>query len=78
MFDIIWLIKFRPNSRCVIVFNKLVFITTIKYVMLNLNLFVLLCLELNSRRVDPAETNTCYRLACSSGTVTMPTINHGL
>ena len=23
MFDIIWFIKFRPNSRCAIVFNKL-------------------------------------------------------
>ena len=38
--------------------------------MLNLNPFVLLCHELKSRRVDPAETNNCYRLARSSGTAT--------
>ena len=41
--------------------------------MLNLNPFVLLLfLELNSRRVDPAETNIFYRLAERLSSATQP------
>ena len=47
--------------------------------MLNVNAFVLLCLELNSRRVDSAETNNFIVWPNDDiRTVTMSTENYGL
>ena len=47
--------------------------------MLNVNAFVLLCLELNSRRVDSAETNNFIVWPNDDiQTVTMSTENYGL